>query len=588
MEKTPAIGIDFGTSKLCMSVFRNGNAEIITTENLERTIPSFVAFEGENRFFGSEAQNKMRGNPMNTIYNIKRLIGYCFDDKSFQEDKKFLPFEIINSDRPKIQISNNNEIKQYYIEEIIALEFQKLKQIASDYLNKKVKDVVIGVPAYFNSLQKQIIRDSVSISGLNLLRMIIDPTLAALYYETNTLINNKKEENILIFDFGAGFLNIGLYGLEDGLVEVKAYNGNNHLGGEDLNNKIMEYCLGKFNQNDLDIIKNPKALRRLKKECEKAKKILSSNDKVIIDIEEFYNGEDLLVEITREKFEDIGSDIFKKIIPCLENILKDAKITKEKIDQIFIIGGSSNIPKVQSILKDYFNGKELNKSLISQETVALGAAIEAAIITNVKDENIEKVILLNATNFSLGIETEGGVMKVLIPRNSSIPTKKTDILVTYEDDQTFLKVNIYEGERQHVKDNKLIDQFVLRGIPQLPKGQAQIEITYDIDANYNIYVSAVEKSSGINNKKYILMEKGRLSKEYIEKLKLEFEQEEEKGSSEFKAKQKLKNYCLKLNQNIADIQLKINQILLWIENNPKATEEEINLKRQELNDLFKE
>ena len=320
----------------------------------------------------------------------------------------------------------------------------------------------------------------------------------------------------------------------------------------------------------------------------KTKKILSSTDKVTIEIEEFYNGEDLSIEITREKFEDICSDIFKTIITCLDNVLRDAKITKEKIEQIFIIGGSSNIPKVQSILKDYFNGKELNKSLNSQETVALGAAIEAAIMTGVRDEKIEKVVLLDANNFSLGIETVGGVMTVLIPRNSSIPCKKTHILVTYEDNQTFLKVNVYEGERQLVKDNLLIEQFILEGIPLLPRGQAQIWITCDVDANYNITVEAKEKSSGVKNKKSILMQKGRLSKENIEKLKLEFEQEEEKESSEFKAKQKLKNYCLKLNQNIPDIQLKINQILLWIENNPEASEEEINLKRQELNDLFKE
>lgn len=582
------MGIDFGTSKICMSVIKDGSAEIITSENSESTIPSFVAFDGENKLFGNEAKNKMRENPTNVIYNIKRLIGYCFNDISFQEHKKFLPFEIINSDRPKIQISNNNEIKQYYIEEIIAFEFQKLKQIASNYLKQNVKDVVVGVPAYFNSLQRQIIRDSVFISGLHLLRMTSEPTLAALYYEMNNINNGKKEETVLIFDFGAGFLSIGLYVLEDGLTEVKAYTGNNHIGGEDLDNRIMEYCLWKFGQKDFDIKQNTKALRKLKKECEKAKKILSSTDKVTIEIEEFYNGEDLSVEITREKFEDICSDIFKTIITCLDNVLRDAKITKEKIEQIFIIGGSSNIPKVQSILKDYFNGKELNKSLNSQETVALGAAIEAAIMTGVRDEKIEKVVLLDANNFSLGIETVGGVMTVLIPRNSSIPCKKTHILVTYEDNQTFLKVNVYEGERQLVKDNLLIEQFILEGIPQLPRGQAQIWITCDVDANYNITVEAKEKSSGVKNKKSILMQKGRLSKENIEKLKLEFEQEEEKESSEFKAKQKLKNYCLKLNQNIPDIQLKINQILLWIENNPEASEEEINLKRQELNDLFKE
>ena len=591
MNRAPAIGIDLGTFKLCIAVFQKGSVEIIPTETNERTVPSYVSFNGENKFVGAEAKNQMRTNPTNTIYNIKRLIGYCYDEKSVIDDKKFLPFKIIkdpNSDRPKIQITENNENKEFYIEEIIALEFQKLKKIASDYLNVEVKEAIIGVPVYFNSLQRQIIREAAFISGFHVLRLINESTLAAIYYGMNRN-NFENEENILIYDFGGGFLNISLCSLEEGLIEVKSCNGNTHLGGEDIDNRLMEYCLDQFSKTTtFDITNNPNALRRLKKECEKAKKILSSSKSTTIDIEEFINGQDLYIEINREKFEDICSDIFEKITPLLENTLKAAKMTKEQIDEIILIGGSSRIPKIQSILKEFFNGKELNQSLNPEEAVAMGAAIDAAIMTSVKGEKIEKLILMDVVIFSIGIETVGGVMNVLIPRNSNLPLRKTSIFTTYQDNQPIFKVIIYEGERQLVKDNHYLGEFILEGIPPMARGQPQIEITLDLDANYNLKVTAVEKSSGTSKSKIIIPEKGRLSKEIIEQLRLKFEEDEEKGTNRYKAKIKLENYCNKLNNNIQDIQLKINEILLWLQNNPKASEEEINLKREELNDLLKE
>ena len=463
MEKAPVIGIDFGTCKLCVGVFQNGNVEIIPNDNTERTTPSYFAFNGDKKLVGNDAKNQMRANPENTIFNIKRLIGHCFDEKIIQEDKKFFPFELIkdsNSKKIKIKITYNNQHKEYYIEEIIASEFQKLKQIASQYLGKEVKGAVIGVPNYFNYLQREIIRDSAHISGLNVIRLVNETSLAALAYEMNR--QNEKKETNLIFDFGGGFLNVSIYDFEETLVEAKAINGNIHLGGEDIDNRLMEYCIGEFRRNtNIDISTNNKALRRLKKECEKAKKSLSSSKNVTIDIEDLANGKDLLIDLTRDQFENICSDIFKKIILPIENLLKDAKINRDQIDEIILVGGSSKIPKVQSMLLEYFNKKELNKSLNQEEAVAMGAAIQAAIMAAVKNDIIDKIILMDIIPFSIGIETVGGVMNFLIPRNSYIPLKKTQNFTTYEDNQPIFKVNVYEGEIALVKDNHLLGKFIL-------------------------------------------------------------------------------------------------------------------------------
>ena len=418
MEKAPAIGIDFGTCKLCIGVFQNGNVEIIPNDYGEKITPSYFAFNNNKKYIGYEAKNQL--NIKSIIFNIKRLIGYNFDDNIIQEYKKYWPFELVkdsNSNKIKIQINYNNEKKEYYIEEVIASEFQKLKKFASEYLHKEVKEVVIGVPVSFNSLQREIIKDSANIAGLNVLRIVNDTTLSCMAFDFN--MRYKKEEICLIFDFGGGFLNLSICTLEGGLIEVQSVNGNNHLGGEDIDNKLIEYCIGEFlRKSNINISSNYKAIRKLKKECEKAKKILSSSKKATIDIESLINGEDLILELNRDKFEEICSDIFKKIIPPLERLLKDAKMSKEQIYKIILVGGSSRIPKIQSMIQEFFNDKQLIRFLNPYEAVSIGAAIQAAIMTNDKNEYIETMIILDVSPFSLGFETVGGVMTVLIPRNS--------------------------------------------------------------------------------------------------------------------------------------------------------------------------
>ena len=569
MSKPPMIGIDFGTSKICISVFQNGKVDIISNEMNERTTPSRVAFNEKEKLVGNAANYQIKRNPTNTLFNIKRLLGVQFEDKFIQQNMKYWPFEIVkdlSSGLAQVQITFKGEKKKYFIEEILAMELQHIKKVASNYYGKEVKDAIIGVPNSFNSSQRQMLRDAGLISGLNIYFAIGESTLASFQYQLNK--NDNAKENVVVFDLGAGFLNISILTLEEGLLEVKSVGGLSGLGGDDFDNRLIEYCANQFlKKTSKDIMQNPKALARLRIECEKAKKILSSATKATIELEGIMNGEDFYIEITREKFEDLCTDYFKKIIPCLETLLKEADMNKNQIDQIILTGGSSRIPKIQSMITDFFDGKQLNKSLNLEESVSCGAAIRAAICTNVKDEKVEKLILLDVSPFSIGFETVGGVMDVMVPKNSTIPCKKTKNFSTYADNQSSILVQLYEGERQLTKDNHFIGKMVFDGLPPGPREKNGIELSLDIGASFNIFVTAVEKTTGKCLNMGNMFSKERLDKNYMDKLIFEYQKEYERD------------------KKITNIKSKIEEIFSWMQSNKNASDNEILNKKMELIDV---
>ena len=556
-----SVGIDLGTTYSCVGVWQNDRVEVIANDQGQRTTPSYVAFTDTERLIGDAAKNQVAMNPENTVFDAKRMIGRTYKD--IKNELKHWPFKVESGaqDKPLIEVKYMNELKTFSAEEISSMVLVKMKDIAEKYLGQKVENAVITVPAHFNNEQRQATKDAGSIAGLNVLRIINEPTSAILAYGLEK--KGVGEQNVIVFDCGGGTHDVSLITMEDGVFDVKATGGDTRLGGEDFDNRMVEYFVDEFKKKyKKDPSENKRSIRRLRTACERAKRQLSSSTQAYLEIDGFFDGIDFTTSISRAAFENINADLFRKTMDPVEKVLKDAKMSKSQIDEIVLVGGSTRIPKIQSLLSAFFNGKELNKECNPDEVVAQGAAIQAAILSGNMSSKLEDLLLLDVCPLSLGIETAGEVMTVLIPRNTTIPTKKTQTFSTYSDNQSGVEIKVYEGERAMARDCNLLGSFKLDGIPPMPRGVPMIEITYDIDSNGILNVSAVEKSTGKTQKITITNDKNRMSAEDVERLIKEAEQfksQDEEIRKKIEAKNKLENYVYSLKSSMLDE--KISQTL---------------------------